>query len=103
MRGYQMSLDFELTQYTGMILLDTALNNRWDMFANAFSHIILPAGILAYISMAYISRMTRSFMMNELGPRIHHHRPRQGHARTPGDLGPCAEKRHGAADHRDRA
>lgn len=64
---YQMSLDFELTQYTGMIMLDTALNGRWDMFANAFSHIILPAGILAYISMAYISRMTRSFMMNELG------------------------------------
>ena len=64
---YQMSYDFEVTQYTGMIMLDTALNGRWDMFANAFSHIILPAGILAYISMAYISRMTRSFMMNELG------------------------------------
>ena len=65
--AYQMSLDFELTQYTGMIMLDTALNGRWDMFANAFSHIILPAGLLGYISMAYISRMTRSFMMNELG------------------------------------
>ena len=64
---YQMSYDFEVTQYTGMIMFDTALNGRWDMFANAFSHIILPAGILAYISMAYISRMTRSFMMNELG------------------------------------
>lgn len=64
---YQMSLDFELTQYTGMIMVDTALNGRWDMFANAFSHIILPASLLAYISMAYISRMTRSFMMNELG------------------------------------
>lgn len=65
--AYQMSLDFELTQYTGMIMLDTLLNGRLDMFANAFSHIILPAGLLAYISMAYISRMTRSFMMNELG------------------------------------
>ncbi len=64
---FQMTMDFELTQYTGMILLDTALNGRWDIFANAFSHIILPAGLLAYISMAYISRMTRSFMMNELG------------------------------------
>ena len=64
---YQMQMDFELTQYTGMILVDTLLNGRPDMFANAFSHIILPAGLLAYISMAYISRMTRSFMMNELG------------------------------------
>ena len=65
--AFQMSMDFELTQYTGMILVDTLLNGRPDMFANAFSHIILPAGLLAYISMAYISRMTRSFMMNELG------------------------------------
>ena len=65
--SYQMQMDFELTQYTGMILVDTLLNGRPDMFANAFSHIILPAGLLAYISMAYISRMTRSFMMNELG------------------------------------
>ena len=65
--SFQMMLDFEMTQYTGMILLDTALNGRWDMFANAFSHIVLPAGLLGYLSMAYISRMTRSFMMNELG------------------------------------
>lgn len=65
--AFDMMLEFELTQYTGMILVDTALNGRWDMFQNAFSHIILPAGILGYLSMAYISRMTRSFMMNELG------------------------------------
>lgn len=65
--SYDMMMEFELTQYTGMVLVDTALNGRWDMFANAFSHIILPASILGYLSMAYISRMTRSFMMNELG------------------------------------
>ena len=65
--AYDMMLQFELTQHTGMILIDTALNGRWDMFANALSHILLPAGLLGYVSMAYISRMTRSFMMNELG------------------------------------
>ena len=65
--SYDMMMEFEVTQYTGMVLIDTALNGRWDMFANAFSHIILPAGLLGYLSMAYISRMTRSFMMNELG------------------------------------
>ncbi|MBS0573502.1 MAG: ABC transporter permease [Proteobacteria bacterium] len=65
--SYDMMMEFEVTQYTGMVLVDTALNGRWDMFANAFSHIILPASILGYLSMAYISRMTRSFMMNELG------------------------------------
>ncbi len=65
--AYDMMLEFEITSYTGMILIDTALNGRWDMFANAISHIILPASLLGYLSMAYISRMTRSFMMNELG------------------------------------
>ena len=65
--GFDMTLQFEMTEYTGMILVDTALAGRWDMFANALSHIILPASLLGYLSMAYISRMTRSFMMNELG------------------------------------
>ena len=65
--NYAMLLEFDVTQYTGMILLDTALNGRWDMFADALSHIALPALLLGYTSLAYISRMTRSFMMNELG------------------------------------
>lgn len=65
--SFQMMFEFEVTPVSGMILVDTALAGRWDMFANAFSHIILPASLLGYISMAYISRMTRSFMMNELG------------------------------------
>jgi peptide/nickel transport system permease protein len=65
--SFSMQMEFQLTQYTGMVLIDSALNGAWDMFANAISHIILPAGLLGYVSMAYISRMTRSFMMNELG------------------------------------
>jgi peptide/nickel transport system permease protein len=36
------------------------------VFWNAFRHIILPASVLGYFSLAYISRMTRSFMLNEL-------------------------------------
>ena len=64
--GFEMMFEFDVTRATGMILIDTALAGRWDMFANALSHIVLPAGVLGYYSMAYISRMTRSFMMNEL-------------------------------------
>ena len=33
---------------------------------NVLSHLILPASLLGYFSLAYISRMTRSFMLNEL-------------------------------------
>lgn len=64
---FDMMYDMSVTPYTGMILIDTALNGEWEMFGNAVSHIILPASLLGYLSMAYISRMTRSFMMNELG------------------------------------
>lgn len=63
---YEMMLEFTLTRYTGAILIDSALNGAWDMFANALTHIVLPAGLLGYVSMAYISRMTRSFMLGEL-------------------------------------
>lgn len=51
---------------TGMILVDSALAGNWDVFRNAFSHIILPASLLGYYSLAYISRMTRSFMLEQL-------------------------------------
>lgn len=51
---------------TGMILIDSALDGRWDIFRDAISHIILPASLLGYYSLAYISRMTRSFMLEQL-------------------------------------
>lgn len=51
---------------TGALLLDSALVGEWEVFWNAFSHIILPASLLGYLSMAYISRMTRSFMLEQL-------------------------------------
>jgi len=62
----EMMFESEVPRHTGMILIDSALAGAWDIFRNALSHIVLPAGVLAYYSMAYISRMTRSFMMNEL-------------------------------------
>ncbi len=51
---------------TGMILIDSALAGDWTIFRNAISHIILPASLLGYYSLAYISRMTRSFMLEQL-------------------------------------
>ncbi len=51
---------------SGVILLDSALAGEWDVFASALRHVILPASILGYFSLAYVSRMTRSFMLAEL-------------------------------------
>lgn len=55
-----------VTTRTGVILIDSALEGHWDVFRNAFSHLILPAGILGYFSLAYIARMTRSFMIEQM-------------------------------------
>ena len=52
---------------TGVILIDSLIAGDMEVFANAFSHIILPASVLGYYSLAYISRMTRSFMLEQLG------------------------------------
>ena len=54
------------TPVTGIVLLDTAMQGQWDAFWDAVSHVLLPACLLGYFSLAYISRMTRSFMLNEL-------------------------------------
>lgn len=51
---------------TGILLIDAALAREWDVFFNAVSHLVLPVAILGYFSLAYISRMTRSFMIEQL-------------------------------------
>ncbi|WP_235024149.1 ABC transporter permease [Caballeronia cordobensis] len=51
---------------TGSLLIDSLIAGEWDVFRNAFSHIALPASVLAFYSIAYLSRMTRSFMLEQL-------------------------------------
>jgi peptide/nickel transport system permease protein len=53
-------------QVTGMLLIDSLIAGDLDVFRNAVSHIVLPASILGYLSLAYIARMTRSFMLGQL-------------------------------------
>jgi peptide/nickel transport system permease protein len=48
------------------MLVDAAIAREWDIFFNAVSHLMLPVSILGYYSLAYISRMTRSFMIEQL-------------------------------------
>ena len=59
-------LDGQVPTVTGMILVDSLLAGDWEVFDNAFSHIILPASLLGYYSLAYICRMTRSLMLEQL-------------------------------------
>jgi peptide/nickel transport system permease protein len=64
----QLDISYQdvVTRYTGMILIDSAIAGEWAVFRNAFSHIILPASLLGIYSLAYISRMTRSLMIEQL-------------------------------------
>ncbi|MEM7565911.1 MAG: ABC transporter permease [Pseudomonadota bacterium] len=52
---------------TGLLLVDSAMAGEWDVFRSAVSHIVLPAAILGFFALAYIARMTRSFMLDQLG------------------------------------
>ncbi len=51
---------------TGLLLVDSLLAGDVDVFRNALSHLLLPASILGFFSLAYIARMTRSFMLDQL-------------------------------------
>ena len=51
---------------TGFILIDSALQGEWEIFDNALGHLILPSSVLATFALAYIARMTRSFMLDQL-------------------------------------
>jgi peptide/nickel transport system permease protein len=62
-----VAFDDVVPNLTGVITVDAAIAGEWEVFASALSHVILPAAILGYFSLAYLSRMTRSFMLNELG------------------------------------
>ena len=55
-----------VTNRTGVILIDAAIEGNWEIFANAFSHLILPAVVLGTIPMAVIARQTRSAMLEVL-------------------------------------
>lgn len=51
---------------TGMITIDALIAGEPEVFWNAIGHIILPGSILGYLSLAYVARMTRSFMLSQL-------------------------------------
>jgi peptide/nickel transport system permease protein len=61
-----VAFDDLVAPVTGVILIDSALQGEWEAFRDAFRHLILPAAVLGYFSLAYISRMTRSFMIEQL-------------------------------------
>jgi peptide/nickel transport system permease protein len=52
--------EYTIEPVTGLMLVDTLLAGDRAAFFDAISHLILPASVLGYFSLAYITRMTRS-------------------------------------------
>ena len=61
-----VAFDDIVAPVTGMLTIDALLAGEGDVFANALGHLVLPASILGFLSLAYIARMTRSFMLAQL-------------------------------------
>ncbi len=58
---------YSVPVWSGFMLVDTLRAGNVDAFRNAVSHIVLPASLIGYYAMAYIARMTRAYMIEELG------------------------------------
>ncbi len=52
---------------TGMLLFDSLLRGEWEAARDAWGHLVLPAVSLGYGAGAFLARMTRSFMLEQLG------------------------------------
>ena len=61
-----VAFDYIVDPVTHLILVDAAIAGEWEVLRNALSHILLPAAVLGWFSLAYIARMTRSFMIEQL-------------------------------------
>ncbi|AGT11274.1 ABC transporter permease [Paracoccus aminophilus] len=55
-----------LPTVTGFLTIDALLAGDLDAFRDALAHLVLPVAVLSYFSMAYITRMTRAFMLDAL-------------------------------------
>ena len=62
----ELGLDGVVPRCTGLMTVDALLAGNGQVFWNAINHLILPASLLGFHSLAYISRMTRSFMLAQL-------------------------------------
>jgi peptide/nickel transport system permease protein len=51
---------------TGLLLVDSLIAREPAIFMNALWHLALPTAVLGFYSLAYIARMTRSFMLDQL-------------------------------------
>jgi len=62
----RVGYEFEVEPITHMLLIDSLLQGRFDAFANAFKHLIMPAVVLGLPMAAILTRVTRTSMLEVL-------------------------------------
>ncbi len=62
----RLDLFISLPRITGLVILDSLLQQHWAALADGLKHLVLPAFTLAVIPIATISRMTRTSMVEVL-------------------------------------
>lgn len=64
----RLDIDFSPPAFvSGLYLIDSLLEGRFDKFLNVLSHLILPAFCLSYVYLAIVTRIVRSSMIEVLG------------------------------------
>ena len=57
---------FLLLMLSNSVLLNSAIQGKWDIFGDALKHLILPTVTVGTVSLAIIARMTRGAMLDVL-------------------------------------
>ena len=57
---------YTLATWSNIVLVDALRSGNMEAARNGAMHLLLPATLLGYFSLAYISRMTRAFFLEEL-------------------------------------
>lgn len=65
--GGRIDVLLEPARVTGLHVIDAIIEGNWDALRDALVHLVLPALTLGMYSMAIITRMTRSTMLETLG------------------------------------
>jgi peptide/nickel transport system permease protein len=63
---YGVAFEGAVPPVTGLLLIDAALAGDRAAWSDAFGHLVLPAASLGYGAGAYLARMTRSFVLEQL-------------------------------------
>ncbi len=63
----EMTIFGDIPNITGMLLLDSLLTGNFEVFGDAFLHIILPGITISLYPIGLVARMTRSALLEILG------------------------------------